>query len=554
MNIYSPSRIFTLVLALSAALCSASACDPPDSPFELLADVPDSVDAALVLNNPADHILLNDSGKVARKLLAFAGIFTHTEQAWGALAKAFNANTVDTINALLSQRVVVMWDEIAPASGSVMRFAKAIDTQWVLSCEVEPAYLKEIQAQLKPVRRDIEQGHTVYAIEQGRYEIVLVNPPANQSAWATVILAPKAARSLLVDVLAQRTDNSPSIITHRTPLIDSINHAQPDWQAAWVVQLDRFVGDDGGGDGDDDSAPQSPSAFVGVLSTNPEFGLIATFATDYPINIPNADAPVGLLSAVGEDAILAVALAQTPTLTIDNSGIDYDFGVQSEPKPAENENRFDGGPGLILLTSISQGDDGQSPDSPIALTIMTGLDPELISDDSLALQTDGIIHDLFASMNPTNAPKYQGRFPSAVRTHTLDVPTSSGAKQSTAWPGNHPKFSWFASDLPSTPSLITTLGPEHADTAKQVRWIAQAARTLDAIPDHTQCKGTLTEGYFYPARATQLVNTQSALDLALLNMISRIEWEIIRTPVGIAGSTTIKLADLTSFTQLGNTK
>lgn len=556
MNIHTPSRIFTLVLALCTAWSPANACDPPASPFVLLADVPDSVDAALVLNNPAEHILLNDSGKVVRKLLAFAGIFTHTEQAWGALAKAFNADTDDTINALLSQRVVVMWEGIAPASDSIMRLADAIDTQWVLSCEVEPSYLKEIRAQLKPVRRDIEQGHTVYAIEQGRYEIVLINPAAD---IATVLLAPKAARPLLVSVLTHRTNNSPSIIKDRSPLIASINHTQPGWQAAWIIQLDRFVGDDVDDDDSDiDSAPQSPSVFVGVLTSNPEIGLTAAFASDYPINLPNADAPVGLLSAVGDDAILAVALAQTPTLIIDNSAIHYQFKVQSESKPTANENKsantYDGGPGLILLSNITQGEDGQSPGSPVALTIMTGLDIERMPNESLASQTDDLIHTLFASITPANAPNYQGRFPTAVRTHTLDAQTAPDAKRSSTWPGNHARFSWFASDLPNMPSLITTLGPEHADTAKQVRWVAQAARTLDAIPNHTQCKGTLAQGYFYPARATQIFDSESPIDLVLLKMIKRIEWEITRTPVGIAGSTTIKVADLASFTQLGNTK
>lgn len=549
-----------LALSTSTHASSVPACDPPqiaphDHPFDLLGEVPLSADAAAVLNNPARHLLLNNSARTIRKLLALSGIFTHTEHAWDALAQAFDSDTDETISALLGHRVVVMWDHIGsdsePNQSSFLQIINAIDTQWVLSCEVDHKYLKEIQSHLKPVRRDIEQGYTVYAIEQGRYEIVLMNHNDLHNPHATVILAPKTARAFLVDVLAHRgaskAHEQPSILHQRAELVACVDQPQPDWHAAWIVQLN--------GHNEHNREAPTPSAIVGLLSINEEVGISASFATDYPFVLPNNNAPAGLLSAVGDDAILAVALAQTPTLFIDNNIVEYMYNLRStnaSKAPTDTPAKHAGGPGLILLSKIPQEHSNQLEDAPIALTVMTGLDPKSITNDSLAAHTDQIIYDLFASINPINAPSYKGRFPNAVRTHTLDPKAPLDPTQPNAWPGSHAKFSWFASDLPNAPSMITTLAPEHADTARQVRWIAQAAQNLDAIPDHTPCNQLITTGYFYPSRATKLLDVASPVDMAISKLIDRIDWQISQTPSGISGSTTIKLSDLRNLTQLGN--
>ncbi len=582
--------LVVLWMSASEALGSELPCadpprvEPPENPFLWLTDVPAAVDAAAVLNNPAEHFLLNDSGRFIRKLLAIGGLFTHTEHAWDALSKAFDAQTDETIHSLLSKRVVVVWDGIDSSSGSLFQLADAIDTQWTLVCEVEPAYLQRIREHLKPVRRRIEHGHAVYAIEQGRYEIVLLNPQDNDreyqgqgdeggDGWdgAAIILAPRKGSSLLNYVLASYTIDSDalldqvkakgghSIVHGREELIASIEMGV-DWSVAWIAQLDRFLPSQGiPSQGIPAQRQGESAAVVGVIST-PERGISLRFATDLKMDLTNDNAPAGLLSAVGRDAIFAVAMSRTPSVFVKNDL----FHMISTFKPTKDQTppnsiRYPMGPGLVLLSKASRTQSYTNSHStkvpPVALTMLTQLEGADLGDESISVYVDTVMYDLFMSYGQSNVPDYQGKFPRAVRTYIIERYREQNREDTfgsqASWLGDSAKFSWLAGEGTDTPFLIVSLSPRDCEATKELRWIAQAAKSLKSIPGQPRVTGVMTTGFFKPAKAIELLNPSSSIDLAISKFVESVEWNIVRIPLGIGGTISIEFSQGRNLSTLG---
>ncbi len=558
--------------------------ETPANPFLWLADVPVAVDAAAVLNNPAEHFLLNDSGRFIRKLLAIGGLFTHTEHAWDALSKAFDAQTDETIHSLLSKRVVVVWDGIDFSSGSFFQLADAIDTRWTLVCEVDPAYLQRIREHLKPVRRRIEHGHAVYAIEQGRYEIVLLSPQDSDrehqgqgdeggGGWdgAAIILAPRKGSSLLNHVLASYTigpDALPdqikakgghSIVHGREELIASIE-VEADWSIAWIAQLDGFLPSQGiPSQGIPDQSQEKSAAVVGVIST-PERGITLRFATDLEMELTDDNAPAGLLSAVGSDAILAVAMSRTPSVfvTSDLLHMISTFNpVKDQALP--NSIGYPMGPGLMLLSKASRTQSCTNSHSskvpPIALTMLTQLERTDLGDESVSIYVDAVMYDLFMSYGQSDVPDYQGKFPRAARTYTIEryhEQNGEGTFGSQAsWLGDSAKFSWLAGEGTDTPFMIVSLSPRDCETTKELRWIARAAKSLKSIPGQPRVTGVMTTGFFKPAKAIELLNPSSSIDMAISKFVESVEWNIVRIPLGIGGTISVEFSQVGNLSTLG---
>ena len=576
----------------SNSLNAVSICSPPkadevlatrasqtdQSPFDWLSDIPMAIDVAAVFNNPAEQFLLNDSGRSIRKLLATAGVFNQTEHAWDALANAFDAETDATIKALLGKKVIVVWDGVDQSTDSMLDFANAFDNHWTLVCEVEPDYLIEIQSQLKPVRRRIEHGQSVYAIEKGRYEIVLLSNEQDNQRSALVLLAPKKGSQLMGHVLSSIAAHHPhtqphntiaqeveqthhSILHNRSDLIASID-SDKDWSLAWMIQIDRL-------DGNQEPTPHPSPVVAGLMSATDQ-GFAMSFATDLELDIGEADAPVGLLSAVGSDAILAIAMASSPKFFYDDNLLGMMYNAQlrastdsdqenSQTQLPPDKSNYPDGPGLILLSQAPSVQNSstrpQSSLPSIALTVLTQLEIPRQSHTPLAKRVDQTMHDLFSSFSQAGAPDCQGRFPSAVRTHTFDspetVPELSSPTNSNSWPGDQTKFSWITNDIPGAPSLVTSLGPSHTDTAKQVRWIAEAAQKFQSIPNHAEPSGVITAGYFSPARTITLLESVSTMDLAISKLIERIEWNISRSSFGYRGTASIEFSDYANLSKLG---
>jgi len=593
LKVSTAMQIAICSVLLTSVANSSEICDEtePASPLVWFQDIPSVVDAAAVLNSPADRFLLKESGKSIRTAFAMTGFFTQTEHAWDALAKTFNANTDDTIRSLLGQRVVIVWDEMGSPSGSFFQFAKAIDNQWTLICEVDPEYLDQIQSHLKPVRRRIELGQPVYAIEKGRYEIVLLDEGIANQGSARVLIAPKKGAKLLDHVLesfvraqSERVQDKvglkvskrhqESILSHREQLInDPIwQSVEDDWLIAWIVQLDQFV------ESDDFSLQvehcedfEHSSVFAGVTRFS-ESGFDTVFASDIPMSFPDGAAPVGLLNAVGDDAILAIASVKLPNLFLDKDqlSIDYPSRNDSQSDLFEKTNRktsLPDGPGFILLAEESGLDamkashsNAKLDDRALALTVLAMVEEQ--DSESNAKQCDQIMRDLYWTFDPENAPSFEGRFPNAIRTHQFEsskqkssfVKTES-KPSSSSWPGNAAKLSWVSSELDKTPTLIATLAPNEFDTAKQTKWVSQISESLNALPidsENPQLNTfVLTRGYFHPSRAVSILDTTSPIDLVLSKLVDRVSWDLTRTSFGLRGVCSIELGDMSKLSTLG---
>jgi hypothetical protein len=576
-------------------------------PFEWFGDIPDEVDAAAVFNNPAQRFLLNESGRSLRKLLAISGMFSQSEHAWDALASAFETDADETIRALLGKRVVVVWDGIGSSSNSFFGLAKEVDTRWTLVSEVDPAYLREIRSHLKPVRRRIQSGQAVYAIEQGRYEIVLLKETSTEHDASFVILAPRGGAALLDHVLGSfvdaparananagdnADDNDKGKFVHRSLLQDREQLAQSlsddmgieaDWSMAWAIQLDRVLGGTQAptpktsGGKEEPSGPQSnqerSTALLGVMSPSPR-GIHIAIATDFKVESADTSAPIGLLSAVGGDALLAIAMAQTPALFANEQGIEINqyFGAHSQSKtdasnPGLDETEqigFFGGPGIVLVSDVPDNASPQAdPDTPqhlVAMSMMVQLPAEQEEDhqDSTPAQRiDRMMQGMLKKINPSQTPQFDGQFPTAIRSHTIDFTNRPDHKETSSnssaqWPGDQTRISWLASEVAQQATIIASMGPQGVETARQVRWIAEAAKTLDAIPRQQSPEEIITSGYIRPSRLISLIDSSSAIDLAISKLIDRVDWTITRAPFGLRGSSTIAFTDFAAASKLGN--
>ncbi len=550
----------------------------PDAPFSMLASIPDHVDAAVVFNNPAEQFLLNDTGRSVRKAMGVTGLFGQTMGAFDALAGAFNADAESTIKGLLSQRTVIIWDEIDQGADSLFNFANTMDTNWVVLSEIESAYLSKLRTQLKPIKRRLAHGQVVYAIEKGRYELILLEAAPQHAPM--ILLAPNKGSALLDQTLsrqlhAAKNQAKQSFVDRHQPLIDTLGNEHPQWLAAWLIHNDRVLG----GMSKQSPAqtptklnPEHSSATVGVLTLDGPQAVIS-LASDIQVPQSMGDAPVGLLSAAGDDAILAVALGQTPSLVIESNLMSafFEFGADDQSQANSPTNATQAG--LVMLTDNQDQPQQSESHGSTALTVLIEVDhatehqeqEQEQAQDTLPTRVDDFVHGLLMPDDPAQSPDYQGRFPSAVRTHHFasSAPedadpagtesSSSGESSRSAWPGGHPKFSWISARHRSKDAMIASIGPSTVDTAERVKWMKRAIESFDAIPDRTERTGVISSGYFYPSRASDLLNSGSGLDLAISKLFKRIEWDITRMQAGVRGTVRIEFTRFEHLSNLGTT-
>ncbi len=541
--------------------------DPSESPVELFCFVPASADAAVVFNNPAEEFFASSSGQTAHQLFSLTGLFSQTQSALGSLSTAFENDTGQTIKAIFSNRVLIAWDGLGAQErdGSSQTITQAMDAQWVMFCEVDQDSIGRIRKHFQPKPRSIEQGYTLWAIEQGRYELVVFDQ--GDRPESILIFAPKKSKPML-DAMLRAVDHQrnrhkqlncathvPSLLETSSVLKSTLASIEHDssWFAAWVFAFDQV---------ESDSSTESRQSIAGTVSLDGG-DLSLDFLSDALLDLPEHDAPIGLLGAVGDDAIFAMALAQTPTLTINEDHMDLSFKLSSflQDQDAQRDpvQRYDGGPGIIVLSSslpnAKQTETNTPATAKAVLTIMARIDELVLDDVSLAQRVDDLVAQVFRWASSEDQPAYQGRFPNAIRTHQIRDNLQDGdATNAPGWPGDEPIISWISHESSVGQSLIAAVGPEDSDTFAHVEWIANASTQLDAIANagnSTNQSGVLARGYFYPARAKNLLEQTSLLDSMLSRFIERIEWDISRTPTGIGGRAVLRLNDNRSQSQLG---
>ena len=536
------------VLILCAAcfpLASARAGAQDIGVFDAMTDIPAEVDAAAVFYDPAESILLSPVGRSMRSLLAFGGVFTQTENAWGALADAFDAPVDETIRSLLSDQVAVVWDGLESQAPDMAGVTDSFDTRWTLICKVKPQYLEQIRRSLRPVKRDIVHARAVYSIEQGRYRIALIDAET-RGTNATVLLAPRSGAELLNAVLghavAGRVPESGSITAGHEPMLaelsayhDSIDDGS--WSFVLMSRLGIF-----------NSLLSIPPQDAGtqnhtlaaIVKLNPG-DLRCSFATDLPLAQDTPDAPIELFDAVAADSVFTLAASRAPRLqlTEDSFSINMSFSTGEQDR-ADSDPIFDA-PALISL----------SPGDASNMTLALCLSNPKREDAETSRLSDDAVRAMISSFDQSQAPDFAGRFPGVRREISLRIPAGEDANPDD-WPGLTPNLAWQVTPTRSHDVVVAALGPTGANIAQHIQNLSEAARTLDAF-DTQNRSGVLLRLSMRPAETLRLVNDPDIMNIALAKIINDFDIGIRRgVDASMRGRIEIRFTESVSKPKLGN--
>jgi hypothetical protein len=511
--------------------------------FEHMCTIPDIVDAAAIFNNPAEQLMLSPVGKGLRALLAFGGIFPQAEHAWQALADTFGTDVDDTIRSLLSGRVAVFWDGIAPTNNT-NTLANAIDTHWTLLCEVDPAFVKDIRKSLRPAKRDIVHSRAVYAIEQGRYHIALIEPFKEGQA-ATILLAPRSGTTLLHAVLAHLGNPNPAdqsalapVVTPHEPMLAELstlhqntNDAQ-DWSVAFITRINMLSALVGW----PEQTPQTNSSTIAGIINLDQSTLACTFVTNSSVDPTTPDAPIELFDTLHPDAIFTMASARSPKMIITNNSLSLTMSATENPKPSDTI--FDA-PTVITIS------DTKSRSMCITACFEHDNAPDT------AHTADDAIRQLIQSFDPNQAPNFHGRFPTTPRQIALRIPQSEDANTNWDWPGPHPNLAWLSTQTRSNDLVIASIGPESSDPTTHAQSFAKAAHALDAL-DAPRRSGVLFRLNMIPDRTMRLFADANGADLMLAKLVEEIDIDVRRgIDAPVRGRFILTLTEFASKPKIG---
>lgn len=518
-----------MVLLLSLCSLTARASVGPDiGPYRTLSGIPARVDAAAVFENPAEQILLSPVGRSMRSLLALAGVFSQTENAWGALARTFDAPVDATIRGLLSKRVTVLWDGM---DGDGAGISDAFDSNWTIICEVEPVFMGQIREALRPVKREILNARAIYAIEQGRYALVLIEA-RNGEGTDTVLLAPRSGAPLLRDVLthmdaAGGDQHGPSIVAGHEPMLSELNayHESADdgsWSFIFFSRLDIFrplVGSAGSG------VSGEPLTLAGMVKLDPD-ALRCSFASDFPVHPDTPDAPIQLFDVLAPDSVFTLASARAPSIGVGEDALSFNLSASTGDRESPQSPVLN----APALLDLSPGDAGSK-----SLTLCL-LNPRREPGETARLSDDAA-RDLVRALDPAQGPDFAGRFPLALRQIELGIPRAiddgEPARAPAPWPGISPVLAWKTTPTREQDLVIASIAPDALAPAKQISAIEDSARVLEAL-DAQAGSGVLLRLAMDPAGALSIINDPDVMDLALAKIIRRLELGIRRgidTPV-----------------------
>lgn len=532
-------------LPFAAITTSALAGSPDIGPFESMITIPERVDAAAVFHNPADSILLSPVGRSMRSLLALGGVFTQTEEAWGALARTFNEPIDSTIRGLLSDQVAVVWDGIdhdQRAKGITGTF----DSNWTLICKVDPEYVKQISRSLKPVKREIVHKRAVFAIEQGRYAITILEAPKGEQK-ATVLLAPRSGTDLLKAVLAHADtagnhgENRPITAGHEPMLAElgAYHESLRDgtWSFIFMSRLDMFNSILAIPESEENGQTHTLAA---VFKLDPDM-LRCTFATDMPVDDQLPDAPIELFDAIAQESVFTVASARAPRMSVTGNSFHLDLTVSPDQTPDVVSDPIFNGPALFTLS----GDDNES----MGLTACFSNDRREPS--QTARLSDETMRAMVSALDASQSPDFRGRFPAALRQIKLHIPPSRD-RSPNDWPGMSPSLAWKTATTSEHDLTIASLAPNSQIPIAHIRRIEEAARALDALGAQPR-SGVLLRVSMDPARTLQIMDDPNIMDIAITKIIRRFDLGIRRgidTPM--RGRLEIQFAESASSPKLGN--
>lgn len=555
-------------------LTSSAGAAPPEpapglGPFQAFESIPAQVDGVAVFENPAENLLLSPVGRTMRSLLAMGGVFTQTERAWQAMGQVFNAPVDDAIRTLLSNRVVVVWDGFERGTRDLQGLTESIDTRWALICEVEPKDLQTIRTAMKPVKRDIVHGRPVYAIEQGRYRVVMLESRA-PGQRSTVLLAPSNGVDLLHRVLAhlvqdQKPDQASASMTagHESMLAElSQEHDKRDSTpptVAFMVRTSTLLNTLLPGSIPMNVDEPAADPVLAAMIKLDQQSLRCTFASDLPVNPELRDAPVALLDAVAHDAVFSLAASRAMRFNLNDESLSITMGVHAGPieaiaKSANADDAVDAqdifdAPMLLTIAPLAS---ATHASDARRLGVCVAFEHPRRAPGQTALLVDDTIERLTASFDPAQAPEFQGRFPAVPRTLSWrSAPRANDDPEQPGWLEQNPQLAWLTSPSTEHDLVIASIGPDDTDPMQRVIETQQAAQTLEALGAQPP-SGVLLRLRMQPAQTLELFNENTIMDLMLAKLVRELGIDVRRgLRSGIRGSMHIDFASPVTKPGLG---
>jgi hypothetical protein len=194
---------------LSLTLCVAAMARPRQESLDLLASLPASVHAAIVIDDAA-ALRNSPAGHTLEKWLTTAGLLTETSEAWKQLAAIIDLPPAQAFDAMVGRRVVIAL-EFTPDPSE----PGGVDMRWAVISRIEPGFENRLYERLKPAPRGVSGGRPVLTLENGRFELATTDSADTRNLAddrrATAILAHASSSDLFDKLVAGRHHAGPRL-------------------------------------------------------------------------------------------------------------------------------------------------------------------------------------------------------------------------------------------------------------------------------------------------------------------------------------------------------
>ncbi len=512
-------------MSLGAEICVASSPEVREDHWSIVDTFPADIDLVAVVDDPSEQ-LLSGAGRASRTMLGSIGMFNKTRRAWGALGDLFETDADGVVGALMSGRVVVLVDGVFDETSNPLKVMYAADTNWVVMGEVDTEVFEQLRKKLKPVPREIVDGVPIYGIESGRYSMVMLK--GIDGSKSRVMLSPKSGRALLeramLAVMNAPAQKVESLAIPRWSFDEG-------WGVAMRIRVDAWVGMLGRlGWEAQEIQPEHLRCVLGTVDDEIQISV----AMDYRGDVPSGNAPVGLLGALGDDTVIAMAAASVIRMDfIEEEGLSIMLGnsVDDGIKVGTFDRSIDGVTRLIpegsLFVFSTQDMSMLGEQDGIGMTVLSSYHADALDAESV----DSLIEPLVIEASEgARRTQYNGLFPSAVRTCEL------------ADEGETARVSWLTTQRTHGSELVFSFSGKEVDTGARVRKLSESSAALDAINAGANLGGiehgnqqlaeggssVLLSGFIRVAAVLEsMADTQWMGNVDMISDLGLVSWEVL---------------------------
>jgi hypothetical protein len=501
-------------------LCSGWSLAQQDNPWGFIDSLPSDLDLVAVVDNPA-RAMLSAEGQASRGFIGSMGLFGKTRQAWGSMAELLGTNADGVIEQLLSERVVIVVDSLIEREVNPFLMVNKADANWVLMGEVSGGKdaFGALRKRLKPIPREIVNGVAVYGIEQGRYALVMLNPKEGEDG--RVMLCPKGGRALLERVLGsiQKQDE---LQLHAQPTPSW--RGQDDWSIALRVRVDSWTQLL-------DERDAGKSKHVRLLMGKSDGGVAVELAMPFDGEQFSGAAPVGILDALDDDVVGAMASAGIFQLVLDDQeGLSILLKGNELPKSGSVLEPA----GVLMMLDRDDLRLIQNGVESMGMTMLSIFDVGAVDASSMDAAIEPMVFrdpTNFQGVSAQASGSYQGLFPKAVRSHEISDEF-----------GEVSNVSWLTSERSESSDLIFSFGDQDTETSKRVRSVSELVASLDAIGGGVVQSAVVLKGF---AKINALAESFGASAWmgtdATIEDMGTVRWELLQEVGALRGRVMIEI-------------